>query len=41
LAQRIPGARLEMITGAHHYPQIEQPQAFNQLATVFLAGLGD
>jgi 3-oxoadipate enol-lactonase len=39
LEQKIPGARLEFITGAHHYPQIEQPDAFNRVVTAFLATL--
>ncbi len=36
----IPGARLEIITGAHHYPQIERPDAFNAAVTGFLAQCG-
>lgn len=40
LEQRIPGARLEFIAGAHHYPQVEQPDAFNRAVTAFLATLG-
>jgi len=41
LAQRIPGARLEFIAGAHHYPQIERPEAFNSAVLAFLATLDD
>jgi len=40
LGQKISGARLEFIAGAHHYPQIEQPDAFNCVVTAFLATLG-
>jgi 3-oxoadipate enol-lactonase len=40
LAERIPGARLEIIENAHHYPQIEQPDAFNRAVTAFLDGQG-
>lgn len=41
LAERIPGARLEIIAGAHHYPQIEAADAFNRIVTGFLSGLGN
>ncbi len=41
LARRIPGARLEFIAHAHHYPQIEAAEAFNRAVTAFLVGLGD
>jgi len=37
LCARIPGARLEIIEGAHHYPQIEQADAFNRAVAAFLA----
>lgn len=39
LQKQIAGARLEFIAKAHHYPQIEQPDAFNRVVTAFLAGL--
>lgn len=39
LTDRIPAARLEIIEGAHHYPQIEQADAFNRAVTGFLAAL--
>lgn len=39
LLGRIPAARLEIIEGAHHYPQIEQADAFNRAVTGFLAAL--
>ncbi len=39
LAEAIPGARLEMIAGAHHYPQIEAADAFNRVLLGFLARL--
>jgi 3-oxoadipate enol-lactonase len=38
LRARIPGARLEIIEGAHHYPQIEQAEAFNRAVLAFLDG---
>lgn len=41
LQQNIPGARLEFIAGAHHYPQIEQADAFNRNVVAFLASLED
>lgn len=39
LAATIPGARLEVIAGAGHSPQIEAPEAFNAVLTDFLSGL--
>ncbi|MDH3239070.1 MAG: alpha/beta hydrolase [Alphaproteobacteria bacterium] len=36
LCARIPGARLEIIEDAHHYPQIEQAEAFNRAVAAFL-----
>jgi pimeloyl-ACP methyl ester carboxylesterase len=39
LARGIRGARLESIEGAGHLPNLEQPAAFNQALTHFLAGL--
>lgn len=37
IAERIPGARLEMIDNAAHLPNLEQPERFNRLVTDFLA----
>jgi pimeloyl-ACP methyl ester carboxylesterase len=39
LAKLIPGARLEVLTGVGHIPQIENPQRFNAVLVGFLAGL--
>ena len=39
LAQLIPGARLEVLAGVGHIPQIENPQRFNEVLVRFLAGL--
>jgi 3-oxoadipate enol-lactonase len=39
LVAGIRGARLERIPGAGHLPNIEQPAAFNEALTRFLAGL--
>ena len=40
LCDRIPAARLEIIENAHHYPQIEKPEAFNRAVAAFLAEAG-
>jgi pimeloyl-ACP methyl ester carboxylesterase len=32
----IPGARFELIAGAGHYPEIEQPEAFADRVAAFL-----
>lgn len=39
LAEAIPGARLELIPGAGHVPNLEQPELWNRLALEFLSGL--
>lgn len=39
LADGIPGARLETIGRAHHYPHIDHTDDFNRLMLEFLAGL--
>lgn len=39
LAERIPGARLEVIAGAGHQPFQEQPERYNDLLRGFWAGL--
>jgi 3-oxoadipate enol-lactonase len=36
LARMIPGARWELIDGAGHLPNIEQPAAFNALVGGFI-----
>jgi len=38
-AQRIPGARLEILQGCGHWPPRERPEAFNQLLAGFLSSL--
>ncbi|MBI4501788.1 MAG: alpha/beta fold hydrolase [Gemmatimonadetes bacterium] len=40
LASRIPGARLEVITGAGHLAPLEQPDTFNRVAGDFLNSIG-
>ena len=37
-AKKIPGARVEMIEGAGHLPQLEQPEAVVKVLSGFLAG---
>lgn len=37
MAEKIPGGRFELITGAGHWPQWEQRQKFNDLVLHFLA----
>lgn len=37
--QKIPGAKLEIIPGAGHTPQIETPAEFNRILTGFLASI--
>jgi pimeloyl-ACP methyl ester carboxylesterase len=39
LAKLIPGARLEVLVGVGHIPQIEDPPRFNDVLVRFLAGL--
>lgn len=36
LAEGIPGSRLEIISGAAHFPMLEQPATFNRLLSDFL-----
>jgi pimeloyl-ACP methyl ester carboxylesterase len=39
MAKKIPGARLEVIAGAGHASNLDQPEAFNRVLRDFLAGL--
>ena len=39
MAAVIPGARLEIIPGAGHLSNLEQPVRFNAVLTQFLEGL--
>jgi pimeloyl-ACP methyl ester carboxylesterase len=39
LTRRIPGARLEIIPGARHHPQMDQPATFNRVLLDFLASV--
>ena len=39
MAERIPGARLEVISQAGHLPNLEQPQLFNECLSRFLTNL--
>ena len=39
MAAAIPGARLEIIRGAGHLSNLEQPARFNAVLTQFLEGL--
>lgn len=38
MAERIPGARYELMPGVAHLPPMEQPEAFSRLVLDFLAG---
>jgi pimeloyl-ACP methyl ester carboxylesterase len=38
MRDRIPGARLEVLEGSGHTPQLEEPEAFHALALPFLRG---
>jgi pimeloyl-ACP methyl ester carboxylesterase len=38
MRDRIPGARLEVLEGSGHTPQLEEPDAFHALALPFLRG---
>jgi pimeloyl-ACP methyl ester carboxylesterase len=40
MAKKIPGARLEVIAGAGHAANLDQPDAFNRVLREFLASLG-
>lgn len=40
LARGIPGARLEVIKGTAHLPNMERPEEFNRLVLEFLSGQG-
>jgi len=37
MAERIPGARLEVIPGAGHLANMEEPETFNRLVAEFLS----
>ena len=39
MAKKIPGARLEVIAGAGHSSNLDQPEAFNRTLLDFLDGL--
>src|SRR3972149_1143760 len=39
MAKKIPGARLEVIAGAGHSANLDQPEAFNRVLLDFLAAL--
>ena len=39
MAKKIPGARLEVIRGAGHSSNLDQPEAFNRVLLDFLGGL--
>jgi pimeloyl-ACP methyl ester carboxylesterase len=39
MAKKIPGARLEIIRGAGHVSNVDQPEAFNRVVSDFLDGL--
>ena len=39
MAKKIPGARLEVIAGAGHSSNLDQPDAFNRMLRDFLGGL--
>ncbi len=39
MAKKIPGARLEVISGAGHSSNLDQPEAFNRVLLEFLDGL--
>src|SRR5262249_4378260 len=39
MAKKIPGARLEVIAGAGHSSNLDQPDAFNRVLRDFLGGL--
>jgi pimeloyl-ACP methyl ester carboxylesterase len=39
MAKKIPGARLEVIAGAGHSSNLDQPEAFNRVLRSFLDGL--
>lgn len=41
MANKIPNARLEVIAGAGHASNIDQPEAFNRVLLEFLKGLPD
>ena len=36
----ITGAQMEVLPGAGHFPNVEQPDAFNEALRAFLGGLG-
>ena len=38
MRDRVPGARLEVLEGSGHTPQLEEPEAFHALALPFLRG---
>lgn len=40
IAALVPGAQFEAISGAMHFPNLEQPDAFNRRLLNWLAGLG-
>jgi pimeloyl-ACP methyl ester carboxylesterase len=39
MAKKIPGARLEVIPGAGHSSNLDQPEIFNRVLREFLASL--
>jgi pimeloyl-ACP methyl ester carboxylesterase len=39
MAKKIPGARLEIIRGAGHMSNVDQPEAFNRAVLDFLDSL--
>jgi pimeloyl-ACP methyl ester carboxylesterase len=39
MAKKIPGARLEVVAGAGHSSNLDQPEAFNRVLRDFLDGL--